>query len=128
MTLQPIVENALTHAFVKTSGYGCLTIEAVQMDDDIVLKVIDDGCGMAPNLIDGLLNKPYRSAEQRGFGLRNVHERLKMYYGEGYGLEITSTINSGTSVVVRIPFCQVENAEYKLVNDRRCQNDKSVDC
>lgn len=128
MTLQPIVENALTHAFVKTSGYGCITIEAAQMDEDIVLKVIDDGCGMAPNLIDELLNKPYRSEEQRGFGLRNVHERLKMYYGGGYGLEITSTINSGTSVAVRIPFSYVENKEYNQVDYRRSQDDKSVDC
>ncbi|NLB80198.1 MAG: hypothetical protein GX800_00955 [Clostridiaceae bacterium] len=86
------------------------------MDKEIILKVIDNGCGMTSDVISGLLNTPYRSAKQRGFGLRNVNERLKMHYGVDHGLSIKSTINSGTSVEVRIPFRLSENAEQKLIH------------
>lgn len=103
MTLQPIVENALTHAFVHTSGRGSLTIKTGRTDESLSLQVIDDGCGMTSEAIAELLNESNGSNERRGFGLRNVHDRLKKHYGEHYGLNITSIIESGTTVEVRIP-------------------------
>jgi two-component system, sensor histidine kinase YesM len=104
MTLQPIVENALTHAFIKTSGCGSITITAGQIDGMLSLRVADNGCGMTDEMIEELLNGPFRDDKRRGFGVRNVHERLKRYYGDPYGLKIKSTVDAGTVVDISVPF------------------------
>jgi two-component system, sensor histidine kinase YesM len=102
MTLQPIVENALVHAFADRAGRGALAITAAREGADLVLRVSDDGRGMSADRVRGALERP--AAERRGYGVYNVHERLRRRFGRASGVSIESAPGAGTRVTVRMPF------------------------
>lgn len=96
--LQPIVENAIKHGIdEKENGKGVLTIEAYTYNDDIRFVVSDNGKGMDQKQIEQLL-----FSNGTGYGLKNVHERIKLYYGEAYGISIESELNVGTRICIDI--------------------------
>lgn len=102
LILQPFIENAFFHAFnIKTSGYIYVTI--MKDRDMLHCEVVDTGDGM------DLVNKetiPASSSSRQlfsGIGIRNVHDRLLLLYGEPYGVSISSTPGQGTKVSIRIP-------------------------
>lgn len=94
LTLQPIVENAVSHGIRESeSGVGTVTIRTREYDDRREICVIDDGCGFEPAALD--------SADHSHVGLRNVRERLRRLCGGS--LEIRSEIGSGTQVTIILP-------------------------
>lgn len=101
LLLQPIVENAIKHGISPITKMGHITIKAYSDNDDIVFEVIDDGVGFNPPE-DILIKTKEKKLNQNGYGLINVNERIKLEYGEGYGLTINSTLGGGTKVIVRI--------------------------
>ncbi|MFC5404171.1 sensor histidine kinase [Cohnella soli] len=106
LIFQPIVENALHHAFKNKPGPGTIRISAWEEGIDLVFAVADDGDGMDDTALKTLKEQMagLRSdATGRGIGLRNVHERLRLQYGEGYGLSVESWIDRGTEVKIRLP-------------------------
>ncbi|MDC7287952.1 sensor histidine kinase [Blautia schinkii] len=102
MTLQPLVENAIYHGLKEKEGQGCVTIRAKEQGDTVILTVEDDGAGMEPRMFDELLQKSDEK-EKKHFGLKNVHERIKLYFGESYGLSIDKEKKEGTSIRIVIP-------------------------
>ncbi len=99
LVLQPIAENALKHAFPDQKGN--LTIRGYADGNDIIFEVEDDGAGF--NVPDDILaNKRENQFAEGGYGLYNVNERIKLEYGERYGLTVTSKPGKGTKVVVRL--------------------------
>ncbi|TBL76606.1 cache domain-containing sensor histidine kinase [Paenibacillus thalictri] len=107
LTLQPIVENALIHGIRKSKGKtGTIVIRADMEQGDLVLSVKDDGIGMEPELARLLLTEPRPETPSfdtgSSYGLYNVNERIKLYAGEMYGLEIRSSPGQGTTVIVRL--------------------------
>jgi len=108
ITLQPIVENAILHAFTGTNGYGELKISITHNNGDVLIKVTDDGCGMSKDIIESLFYESEDASNVKGFGIRNVHERLKKHFGEGYGLTILSEPEHGTTVCILIPLKEIE--------------------
>jgi two-component system sensor histidine kinase YesM len=118
LLLQPLVENALYHGIKNKRQGGQITVRIRQpRPDEVRLEVEDNGIGMAPDklarlqalLVDNGAPVNDRavndSAVQResGFGIANVHKRVKLYYGEPYGLSIWSELHTGTRVTVVIP-------------------------
>ncbi len=104
LVLQPLVENAILHGLEPLPGKGDLIISAFQRNDDLILTVKDKGVGMNPEQVQELLITLENPESSSHIGLRNVHQRLRLYYGEHYGLSLTSTINTGTSITITIPF------------------------
>jgi len=103
LTLQPLVENALYHGIKLKRGLGHIYVISQRQDDLIVLQVTDDGVGMSEERLKEL--KDSISNDQRvGFGLSTVHERIRLLFGEEYGLEVSSRENVGTTITVRIPY------------------------
>lgn len=107
LTLQPIVENALLHGIRKSKGKtGVITIGTRLEGEDLILFVNDDGIGMEAEFAQSLLTEPRPSMRADGsgssYGLYNVNERIKLYAGDAYGVEIQSVIGEGTTVSVRI--------------------------
>lgn len=102
MTLQPLVENAIYHGLKEKEGQGCITIEAREEGGMVILAVEDDGVGMNNRLFDELLQKN-DDKEKKHFGLKNVHERIQLYFGEGYGLSVNQNKAEGTSIRIVIP-------------------------
>ncbi|MCR4798097.1 MAG: two-component sensor histidine kinase, partial [Lachnospiraceae bacterium] len=107
MALQPIVENALYHGIKYKRSMGKITVRATEEDDHILIRVEDDGIGMEQKDLEELrqaLSEEGRPSEQdNGFGMANVAERLRMNYGETYGLTVESEYKKGTVVEVRFP-------------------------
>ena len=93
LILQPIVENAVQHGLEGRSGNGRISISAEEKDEDITFIVQDDGVGFSVNAENPLGN---------GYALCNVDERIKLYYGEAYGLHIVSELQVGTTVFIAI--------------------------
>ena len=101
LILQPIAENSIKHGFVEKDGIGTITLGAIEEGDDILITVSDDGCGFdVPN--DFWTREISTQSQGGGYGLRNVNERIRLEYGEGYGLSVESTKGVGTVVTARI--------------------------
>lgn len=99
LLLQPLIENAIDHGIdLKREGRGKITIIGRLEGRDIVLSVADNGVGMEEEKINTILTE-----QSKGYGVRNVNERIKLYYGTQYEIKIESTIGEGTTMIVRIP-------------------------
>lgn len=110
MTLQPLIENALYHGIKNKRGKGLIVIGGYAEDFAVILTVTDNGIGISPDRLDLLkqqLEEPIQSQEEDssegGFGLQNVHQRLRLYFGSEYGLRLDSIAGTGTTIFVRIP-------------------------
>lgn len=110
LTLQPLVENALYHGIKKKRGGGRILIEGTRKEEEIFLKVIDNGKGMTQQELDDL--RQYIAGcgdhEKKGFGLGNVNQRIHRYYGEEYGITFKSEEDKGTEAVIVIPAKKTE--------------------
>ncbi|MFD0672958.1 cache domain-containing protein [Cohnella sp. GCM10027633] len=103
IVLQPLVENAIYHGLKQQAVVGCIRITGRLEQGTIVLKVIDDGVGMSEEQALALTNAFRTGDGGKGVGLPNVNHRIRLYFGESYGLEIESELEEGTTVTLRIP-------------------------
>ncbi len=103
-TLQPIVENSIVHGFEGKRGIGILNISARFIEENILIEVRDNGIGIPQDRIGSLLQK-YEKEEQRynNVGLVNINERIKLTYGEQYGLSFESEYMEYSIVRILIP-------------------------
>lgn len=100
LTLQPLVENAIYHGLRCQDKPGTLKVTGALKGDAIVLKVTDTGVGMDGEQLESALLNP--AGDGGHFGLRSVDERIKLYFGEGFGVFIVSEEGEGTEVSVKI--------------------------
>ncbi len=107
MTLQPIVENALYHGIKNKRGGGNISISGRQEGEYVFLTVKDNGMGMDQETLKylkGIISgKTKPSADNTGFGMSNVAERMRLNYGNHCGINILSEYGSGTEVEIYIP-------------------------
>jgi two-component system sensor histidine kinase YesM len=111
LLLQPIVENAVLHGRDETKAQMTIRLSCEDAGDRVVFRVRDDGAGMDVETLErlrGVIDTPPERSERsgkRGFGigLRNVNERIRLFYGEGYGIGIASEPGAGTEVTVTLP-------------------------
>jgi two-component system sensor histidine kinase YesM len=102
LTLQPIVENAIYHGIKEKMGDGMLRILGRREGDLVILEVWDNGKGLDAAQL-AKIRESLNKIRVEGFGLSNVNERIKLYFGEGFGLAIDSLENEFTKVTVTIP-------------------------
>lgn len=101
LVLQPIVENSIVHGLAHyTTGEGHIQIDIAVEGNELVMRVRDNGLGMEREQAERLLT---RSSGGGGIGVTNVHERIRLTYGQEYGLEIQSELDEGTLVTIRQP-------------------------
>lgn len=106
LILQPIVENAIVHGIENKIGNGKINIEGFIESQVMVLQVKDDGIGMDEEVSLKILSDSYKlhsSEKHTHIGLKNVDKRIKMYYGENYGIKIQSRKECGTCVSIYLP-------------------------
>ncbi|CAH1192685.1 hypothetical protein PAECIP111891_00417 [Paenibacillus allorhizoplanae] len=104
LTLQPIVENAIYHGLKRKMEKGLLRITGRRLGDEVRIEIYDNGVGIEESQIKGLLKEVSDSSERTGFGVRSVHNRIRMLYGDRYGLELESEVGLYTRVTIRLPF------------------------
>ncbi|HBF40195.1 MAG TPA: hypothetical protein DDW50_23165, partial [Firmicutes bacterium] len=107
LTLQPLVENSIYHGIKNKPSKGLLRISGYRDGGEAVIEVYDDGAGIEKSRLEQLhksLNAPDIAENPMTFGLRNVNERLRLHFGPGYGLTISSEEGRYTRILVRLPF------------------------
>jgi two-component system sensor histidine kinase YesM len=121
LTIQPLVENAIYHGVRAIRRRGKIKIEGYVGDNEIVICVKDNGKGMASpeKLMQSSEKKGDLIFSHHGFGMSNVDQRFKLYFGEQYGLKITSKPGKGTCVEVHLPFIAYEGNENDFGFNRR---------
>ena len=104
LILQPIVENAIYHGIKEKRGKGLITITIWTEEGQIVIKVNDDGVGIAQKEVDRI-NRVLRKEipKQNEYGLINVNEKIKIAYGNTYGVQLCSSFSEGTTVIIQHP-------------------------
>ncbi|MDB4865890.1 MAG: histidine kinase [Cohnella sp.] len=109
LVLQPIVENAIYHGIEPGADEGLITISATVIDGKLRLRVQDDGLGIGPDQLAVLLSDPSPDGQrQTGIGLHNVNERIRLQFGDEFGLQIKSEREAGTTVDVWLPCLREE--------------------
>ena len=110
ITLQPIIENAICHGINGLVEEGIIGIRVMDGGQDIVFEVSDNGVGIEQAKIDAILSD--ESSNYAGIGVKNVNDRLKIYFGNQYGITIHSALDEGTTVRIRMPKI-LEGSEYE---------------
>ncbi|AUS96059.1 hypothetical protein CDQ84_03155 [Clostridium thermosuccinogenes] len=101
--LQPIVENSIIHGiFEKEEKSGTINISAKKENNIIILEVKDDGVGMPEEVVNQILLED-KSTRRHGYGVKNTNDRIKLYYGQEYGLSYSSILGKGTTVRIKLP-------------------------
>lgn len=106
ISLQPIIENAVYHGIKQKNDKGLIKIKGLCDDNNIILIVSDDGVGIENDALDELnktLSETSFTNEKSHIGLSNVNQRIKIIFGDSYGIHVESTVGVGTDVYVTIP-------------------------
>lgn len=103
LVLQPIIENAIYHGLKYKDSKGLLVVHGYQEGEKAVLEVEDNGVGMDEETLAHIFEKHKVNYHSNGVGVYNVQKRLKLYYGEEYGIVYKSRRNEGTKAVITIP-------------------------
>lgn len=117
LTIQPIVENALIHGCEPRQGDMMISITASLAGNDVLIRVSDNGVGISKQdliLLQNEVDQPdpeTLGSENRGVGLQNISQRLRLRFGKQYGLTIESSPDKGTEVIIKIPFSETEGAK-----------------
>ena len=112
LIIQPLIENAIYYGMEYMDGDGEIYVRAYTKEEDLFIEVEDNGLGMQKAQVESLLTDGTRiRSKGSGIGIRNVHQRIQLYFGTEYGLEILSEPDEGTMVRIHLP--KTENVEEK---------------
>ncbi|RIE02409.1 sensor histidine kinase [Cohnella faecalis] len=116
LILQPLVENAIEHGI--SEGEGTVNVKALQRGDELFISIQDSGKGMTVEQIESLeqtifakkdtfSEREHFGRERKGYALRNLHQRLRLLYGDSYGINIDKSLKTGCVMTINLPI-QVE--------------------
>ncbi|MDL4841896.1 histidine kinase [Aquibacillus rhizosphaerae] len=115
LLLQPIVENSVIHGIENKEGEGQIKIDIFEDNTSLVIQVKDNGVGITEPKLDKLKFRLSESEEQQStsnrIGVFNVHQRIRLHYGDSYGLRIKSEVNKGTSVTLHLPLWKGQDSD-----------------
>ena len=104
LVLQPLVENAIYHACEFMDGDGEIKIRVWVENEQLKFMISDNGCGMTEEKVENLVTGGrVDSKKGSGLGFRNVHDRVQIVFGEGYGLTVRSEPDEGTDIFITMP-------------------------
>ncbi len=105
LMLQPLVENAIYHGMEFMDGDGEIHVKAWKEEEDLWLEIQDNGLGMTQERVKNLLSEKTHVSSKRGsgIGVKNVNERIRLYFGDDYGLVIESEPDEGTIIKIHLP-------------------------
>lgn len=113
LLIQPLVENAIIHGVGKFENYGVIVVSAFEKDSNIIIEVEDNGHGMSKEQIASIFESN-QNPNKKHIGIKNINERIKLLFGEQYGISIESKLNEGTKITIRVPRLY-EESEAKIL-------------
>ncbi|MEA5049784.1 MAG: histidine kinase [Eubacteriales bacterium] len=133
---QPIIENAVTHGVANMAGKGMIAIGAKRCGGNLEIIVKDNGPGFDAQTLeefgrtDEAAGAGGMESEERKkpYGLRNIHMRLQLYFGEGYGLELSNLPNRGACVRIVLPACTLPETMLRINQRIMEKPDETADC
>lgn len=104
-SLQPLVENAIIHGLERQAGPGLLEISTDRLDNQMLITIRDHGVGMSTEQLQSLRErlKSHNENDDSHIGLVNVNERIRLHYGEQYGICLNSVLGEGTTITITMP-------------------------
>jgi Predicted signal transduction protein with a C-terminal ATPase domain len=114
LIVQPLVENSIYHGMEFMNGDGEISIHSYFQDGDLYIDIADNGLGMPQEQADALLTEDgteHKHGKGSGIGLKNVQERIQLYFGDQYGLAIFSEPDEGTTARIHLPAKPYENMD-----------------
>jgi two-component system sensor histidine kinase YesM len=118
MTLQPLVENSIYHGLKEKGSRGRILVQGWKDGNTIYIKVSDDGVGMSAERLQEVIHAGRdRNSKRQSFGLSSVDERIRLYFGEEYGLTVQSALQTGTEALIRIPAITQEDFAHDSNHD-----------
>jgi len=103
LIIQPIAENAVIHGLENIIDSGEIYIKVIEMDSFLEIRVEDNGLGLDENQLKNLILSLDKEDSEKKIGLKNVHQRIRLLYGDAYGVQIYSEKGNGTKVVMSLP-------------------------
>ena len=120
LVIQPLLENAIYYGMESMDGDGEIAVVGHRKGDDVYVEVRDNGLGMPDEMVDALLTENNRVRKHgSGVGLINVHNRIRLRFGEPYGLEIESCLDEGTTVRIHLPYIEYSPENTELLEGGR---------
>jgi two-component system sensor histidine kinase YesM len=117
LILQPIVENSIYHGINQIQEKGEIKITAAIEANRIIYRISDNGYGIPPEVLKNILDQESKSSHSSGVGLKNVNERIKLCYGNEYGIKIESELDVGTTAIIEIPLDDdADGGKYEIVS------------
>ncbi|WP_051585851.1 cache domain-containing sensor histidine kinase [Caldanaerobius polysaccharolyticus] len=103
LILQPIIENSIYHGIENMVDEGFIKVSAQIVDNKLLYVVRDNGLGIKPEILKNILEYQTEGKRGSGIGIKNVHERIQLFFGKEYGLHIESELEVGTTVEIWLP-------------------------
>ena len=104
LMLQPLVENAIYHGMEFMDGDGEIDVRVFKENEELYFTITDNGLGMSEDVVATLLSKDIVPSKRgSGIGVKNVNERIKLYFGAEYGLFVESEPDEGTKITIHLP-------------------------
>ena len=104
ITFQPIIENSINHGILgRGMENGSILISGYISQNNLIIQISDDGIGIEKEVLPLILKENNLQTKGSGYGLKNINQRIKLLYGESYGLSFTSNYGFGTTVEITLP-------------------------
>ena len=118
LVIQPLIENAVYHGMEFMDGDGEITVNAYKKDNELYIDIIDNGMGIPPEIVETLLTHESKTkGKGSGVGLKNVQERIQIYFGKEYGLTILSEPDEGTLIRIHLPCISIDDVCFGGAKD-----------
>lgn len=107
ITLQPLIENAIYHGINRMIDEGEIIVRIYERGSEVIFEVEDNGVGMTEEQCSQILHHEPGA----GIGIKNVNDRIRIYFGEQYGLSIESELDEGTKIIINMPKVREDTVE-----------------
>ena len=109
ITLQPLIENAIYHGINRMIDEGEIIVRIYERGSEVIFEVEDNGVGMTEEQCSQILH--HEPGDKSGIGIKNVNDRIRIYFGEQYGLSIESELDEGTKIIINMPKIREDTVE-----------------
>lgn len=109
ITLQPLIENAIYHGINRMIDEGEIIVRIYERGSEVIFEVEDNGVGMTQEQCSQILHR--EPGDKSGIGIKNVNDRIRIYFGEQYGLSIESELDEGTKIIINMPKIREDTVE-----------------
>jgi len=108
LSIQPLVHNSIIHGILPQNRRGVIDVSVIKLNESVQISVADNGIGISGSDLQNIFNPGFGTG--CGIGISNVDERMRLLYGDRYGIQVRSQLGAGTTVILKIPITEKAEA------------------